>query len=120
MEEIQATMNAMNFPPGYGWNFGEEIRRAQEQQAEMGTNTLLAILCVYMVMASLFESLLHPAVIMACLPFAGVGVIWLMILTHTPFNIMAMIGMVILIGVVVNNGIVLIDHVNHHRRDGRS
>jgi hydrophobic/amphiphilic exporter-1 (mainly G- bacteria), HAE1 family len=120
MDEIEATMNAMHFPPGYGWNFGEEIRRAQEQQAEMGTNTLLAIICVYMVMASLFESLLHPAVIMACLPFAGVGVIWLMVLTHTPFNIMAMIGMVILIGVVVNNGIVLIDHVNHHRRDGRS
>ena len=117
---IEATMNAMHFPPGYGWNFGQQIRQAQEQQAEMGTNTLLAILCVYMVMASLFESLLHPAVIMACLPFASVGVIWLMVLTHTPLNIMAMIGMVILIGVVVNNGIVLVDHVNHHRRDGRS
>jgi HAE1 family hydrophobic/amphiphilic exporter-1 len=119
-DEIEATMNAMHFPPGYGWNFGQQIRQAQEQQAEMGTNTLLAILCVYMVMASLFESLLHPAVIMACLPFAGVGVIWLMVLTHTPLNIMAMIGMVILIGVVVNNGIVLVDHVNHHRREGRS
>ena len=119
-EEIEATMNAMHFPPGYGWNFGSQIRRAQEQQAEMGTNILLAILCVYMVMASLFESLLHPAIIMSCLPFASVGVIWLLVATQTPLNIMAMIGLVILIGVVVNNGIVLVDHVNHHRREGRS
>jgi HAE1 family hydrophobic/amphiphilic exporter-1 len=118
VDEIEATLNAMQFPPGYGWNFGSEIRQAREQQAEMGINTLLAILCVYMVMACLFESLLHPAVVMACLPFASLGVVWLTILTRTPFNIMAMIGMVILIGVVVNNGIVLIDHVNHLRREG--
>jgi HAE1 family hydrophobic/amphiphilic exporter-1 len=73
-----------------------------------------------MVMASLFESLVHPGVVMFCIPFASLGVIWLMIATGTPFNFMAMIGMVILIGIVVNNGIVLIDHINHLRRDGLS
>jgi HAE1 family hydrophobic/amphiphilic exporter-1 len=118
LDEIKATMNAVHFPPGYGWNFGNRIRQAQEQQGEIGINALLAILCVYMIMASLFESLLHPAVVMICLPFASLGVIWLMIATNTPFNIMAMIGMVILIGIVVNNGIVLVDHINHHRRQG--
>jgi HAE1 family hydrophobic/amphiphilic exporter-1 len=118
LDEIRATMDATHFPPGYGWNFGTRIQQAQEQQAEMGINALLAILCVYMVMASLFESLIHPGVVMLCLPFASLGVFWLMIGTNTPFNIMAMIGMVILVGIVVNNGIVLIDHINHHRREG--
>jgi len=118
LEEVRATMEATHFPPGYGWNFGSRIQQAEETQAEMGINVLIAILCVYMVMASLFESLLHPLVVMLCLPFAALGVIWLMIGTNTPFNMMAMIGMVILIGIVVNNGIVLIDHINHHRRDG--
>lgn len=118
LDEIRATMQTIHFPPGYGWNFGSEIQEAREQQNELGINALLAILCVYMVMASLFESLTHPGVVMFCLPFASLGVIWLMIATNTPFNLMAIIGMVILIGIVVNNGIVLVDHINHHRREG--
>ena len=79
---------------------------------------LLALACVFFVMASLFESLLHPLIVMFCVPFGLVGVFWIMVLTGSPFNMMAMIGMVILIGIVVNNGIVLVDHVNHHRRLG--
>jgi len=118
LDTIRATMDATHFPPGYGWNFGSRIQEARQQQSEMGINALLAVICVYMVMACLFESLIHPAVVMFCLPFASLGVIWLMIGTHTPFNLMAMIGMVILVGVVVNNGIVLVDHINHHRREG--
>jgi HAE1 family hydrophobic/amphiphilic exporter-1 len=118
LDTIDETMATVHLPPGYGWNFGSEIRERQEQQNDMAVNALLAIICVYMVMACLFESLIHPAVVMFCMPFASLGVIWLMILTGTPFNIMAMIGMVILIGVVVNNGIVLVDHINHHRREG--
>jgi HAE1 family hydrophobic/amphiphilic exporter-1 len=120
LDEVRAVMKGVHFPPGYGWNFGSEIQEAQEQQNEMLINVLLAMICVYMVMASLFESLTHPAVVMFCLPFASLGVIWLMIVTNTPFNLMAMIGMVILIGVVVNNGIVLVDHINHHRKAGLS
>jgi HAE1 family hydrophobic/amphiphilic exporter-1 len=81
-------------------------------------NALLAILCVYLMMAALFESYLHPLVIMICLPLAAVGVVWMLMLTGTSFGLMAMIGTVILIGVVVNNGIVLIDHVNHLRKEG--
>jgi HAE1 family hydrophobic/amphiphilic exporter-1 len=55
---------------------------------------------------------------MGCVPFASLGVFWVMMATSTPFNLMAMIGMVILIGVVVNNGIVLVDHINGRRRGG--
>ena len=120
LDTVRATMNQMYFPPGYGWNFGSRIRMAQEQQTEILINVILAILCVYMVMACLFESLIHPAVVMSCMPFASLGVVWLMVATNTPFNLMAMIGIVILSGIVVNNGIVLVDHINHHRREGRS
>ncbi len=120
LKEVKNTMATMHFPPGYGWNFGDRIMEAQEQQGQMLINVILAILCVYMVMASLFESLVHPAVVMFCIPFASLGVIWFMIATNTPFNLMAMIGMVILVGVVVNNGIVLVAHINQLRREGLS
>jgi HAE1 family hydrophobic/amphiphilic exporter-1 len=118
LEGIAGTMDQMVMPAGYGWNFGSSIQRAREQENQMGMNALLALACVYMIMASLFESLRHPTVVMSCVPFAGIGVVWLMIATNSPLNILAMIGIVILIGIVVNNGIVLVDHINHYRRQG--
>jgi HAE1 family hydrophobic/amphiphilic exporter-1 len=71
-------------------------------------------------MASLFESISHPLSIMLSLPFALVGVVWTLILTNTSNNLMAKIGLMVLVGVVVNNGIVLIDHINNLRRRGLS
>ncbi len=118
LDSVRTLMNGMEFPLGYGWDFGSEIREKQQQQSQMGSNMLLALACVFFVMASLFESILHPLIVMGCVPFASVGVFWIMMGTGTPFNLMAMIGMVILIGIVVNNGIVLVDHVNNHRRAG--
>ena len=118
LDAVRTTMAAMALPAGYGWNFGSRMMRQEQQENELGLNALLALVCVYMIMAALFESLRHPLVVMSCVPFAGLGVAWFMMATGTPFNFMAMIGIVILIGIVVNNGIVLIDHVNHHRREG--
>lgn len=118
LKDIRVLLDQIEMPLGYGWSFGSQIVRSQQQQSEMGMNMILALFCVFFVMASLFESLLHPLVVMACVPFASIGVFWVMMATGSPFNLMAMIGMVILIGIVVNNGIVLIDHVNHRRRLG--
>ncbi len=120
LKKILPLMNGMDLPLGYDWNFGSNIMRAQQQQNDMGINMLLALACVFFVMASLFESLLYPLVVMGTVPFASLGVFWLMMATGTPFNMMAMIGIVILIGVVVNNGIVLIDHINNRRKEGLS
>lgn len=120
LEEVSAIMNTVTLPPGYAWSFNRRIQEKDAQAQQMLINALLAILCVYLVMAALFESYLHPLVIMTCLPLAAVGVIWLLAVTQTPFGLMAMIGVVILIGVVVNNGIVLIDHVNNLRKGGMS
>ncbi|MCB9463387.1 MAG: efflux RND transporter permease subunit [Candidatus Eisenbacteria bacterium] len=120
VDQARALMSAVQLPAGYSWSFGREMQRTQEQQGQMGTNVLLALFCVYLVMAALFESFLHPLVIMFCVPFALLGVVWTLLLTGTPLNILAMIGVIILIGVVVNNGIVLLDHVNGLRRAGLS
>jgi len=120
LDKIRALMTSLELPFGYGWNFGSRIERKQQQNSEMGLNMLLALACVFFVMASLFESLMYPLVVMGCVPFASLGVFWIMMATGTPFNLMAMIGMVILIGIVVNNGIVLIDHINTRRRSGLS
>jgi HAE1 family hydrophobic/amphiphilic exporter-1 len=118
-EKVSAVMNTMRFPLGYSWSFSDEFQRERERQTEMLLNILLAVVCVYLVMAALFESLLHPLIIMSCLPFSLVGVIWALLITGTDLGLMVFIGLVILIGIVVNNGIVLVDHVNNFRRDGK-
>jgi HAE1 family hydrophobic/amphiphilic exporter-1 len=117
-DRVEQVMDSIEMPAGYSWSYGRQMRQAQQQQSEMGINILLALACVYLVMAALFESYLHPLVIMLCIPFAAFGVIWTLLLSGTPFNLFAMIGMVILTGVVVNNGIVLLDHINYLRRGG--
>jgi HAE1 family hydrophobic/amphiphilic exporter-1 len=119
LAQVRRTLGDVEFPLGYGWSFGEEIERSQQQQSEMGLNMLLALACVFFVMAGLFESLVLPLVVMACVPFASLGVFWTLMATGTPLNLMAMIGIVILIGIVVNNGIVLVDHVGRRLREGR-
>jgi len=116
--DVAQLMESIEYPLGYSWSFSSEMQERDAQQSQMGINAILAIICVYMLMAALFESFLHPLVIMICLPLAAVGVVWALLLTGTPLGIMAMIGIVILIGVVVNNGIVLIDHVNNFRKAG--
>ena len=116
---VTEVMNGLTYPEGYGWSFGFWTLREDQDNQAFVFNLLLALFMVYFVMASLFESLAHPLAIILSLPFAAVGVSWFLLLTNTPFNMMAMIGMLVLIGVVVNNGIVLVDHINNLRREGR-
>jgi HAE1 family hydrophobic/amphiphilic exporter-1 len=115
---VQREMEAMNFPTGYSWSFGQGVEEEDATQKEMLINLLLALALVYLVMAGLFESLLHPFAIMLALPFAFVGIAWMCLLTGSPFNLMAQIGLLILVGIVVNNGIVLIYHVHQLRERG--
>lgn len=81
----------------------------------LGLALLAAVLLVYMVMASQFESLLNPFIILFTIPLAFIGVIWGLFITGTTLSITAMIGGMLLIGIVVNNGIVLIDYINQLR-----
>ena len=113
-------MDSLNMPPGYSWSWNDRILEQQTEDAEMGVNMLLALILVYLVMASLFESLTQPFAILFAIPFALPGTAWMLAVTGTPFNLMAQIGLLILMGIVVNNGIVLVDHMNHFRRQGLS
>ncbi|MGE5624156.1 MAG: efflux RND transporter permease subunit [Bacillota bacterium] len=117
---IKELMDNISWPPGYSWSFGENVQNDDTDNQTMITNMLLAALMIYIVMAALFESLLHPAAILSGIVFSIFGVFWFFLLTGTAFGIMAMIGILILMGVVVNNGIVMIDHINQLRREGLS
>lgn len=117
-EEIEAGMDALALPPGVSWSFGERISRQDTDLRNMAVNYLLALLLIYIVMAAQFESLSHPFAILVSIPYALWGAAWLLLATGSPFNLMAQIGLLILMGIVVKNGIVLIDHVNALRRGG--
>jgi HAE1 family hydrophobic/amphiphilic exporter-1 len=116
--EVERIMNAFNLPPGYSWKFGAGFDRSDETQEIMAQNILLGIALIFIVMAALFESALYPLSIITSIAFSVIGVFWFFFLTGTTFSFMASIGIMILIGVVVNNGIVLIDHVNNLRQEG--
>ena len=118
--KLEAAMNAMQFPPGYRWSYGQNFDFANEAGQQMLFNTLIALLLVYIVMCAMFESLIYPAAILMTFVFSILGVYWLFWLTGTTFSIMASIGVLILMGVVVNNGIVMIVHINHLRLEGLS
>jgi HAE1 family hydrophobic/amphiphilic exporter-1 len=117
-ERIGALMDAFDLPPGYSWSWDDRILEQDGQGQQMAINFLLALALVYLVMASLFESLAQPFAILFSIPFALPGAVWLLAATRTPFNMMAQIGLLILMGVVVNNGIVLLDHLNQLRAAG--
>ena len=118
-KQVAGLMDSLNLPAGYSWSWNDRILDQDNQNRQMGVNFLLAVLLVYLVMASLFESLVQPLVILlSSLFFALPGAFGLLALTGTPFNLMAQIGLLILMGIVVNNGIVLLDHYNHLHRGG--
>ena len=118
---VKSLMDQIELPPGYSWKEGRGFERTDETQAMMATNILLGIACIFLVMAALFESLLLPfSIILGSILFSIFGVFLFFAATGTTFSFMAMIGIMILIGVVVNNGIVLVDHVNNLRGGGMS
>jgi HAE1 family hydrophobic/amphiphilic exporter-1 len=117
--KVEELMAQIELPPGYSWKFGRGFERQDETQQMMATNIILGVACIFLVMAALFESLLFPfSIILGSIVFSILGVFLFFAATGTTFSFMASIGIMILIGVVVNNGIVLIDHVNNLRQAG--
>ncbi|MDX9752610.1 MAG: efflux RND transporter permease subunit [bacterium] len=114
---VKESIGPMQLPSGYSIRFGGEEERRKESFDRLLFALILALILVYMVMASLFESLLHPFVIMFSMPLAAVGVIWAFALTGQTLNLMGYIGIIMLAGIVVNNAIVLVDYVNFLRRE---
>jgi HAE1 family hydrophobic/amphiphilic exporter-1 len=115
---VEAAMDSMDFPFGYEWTMSEWAERQREQSLEFLVNLLLALGLVFAVMAGLFESVRQALGLMVALPFALAGAFWVLWMTGTDFDQPAAVGLLLLIGVVVNNGIVMIEHINLYRRDG--
>jgi len=115
---IKEHMDLLKLPPGYEWKFGSGFDEDQEAMQKMVFNIILAVAIIYIVLAAQFESLIYPVSMICTILFSVVGVYWFFLLTGTTFTLMSMIGILILIGVAVNNGIVLIDHVNQLRLRG--
>ncbi|MBN8211873.1 MAG: efflux RND transporter permease subunit [Xanthomonadales bacterium] len=118
---IEETLKKVSFPAGYSFTFDQSNGFDDgEAMQQMMFNLIIALVMIYVVMAAVFESLMFPAAIMSGVLFSVFGVFWLFWLTSTEFNIMAFIGILVLMGVVVNNGIVMIEHINNLRRRGMS
>ena len=110
VEEAQAKMADIRMPAGFMWEIGGTYEDQQETFGDLILLMVLMVVLVFVIMASQFESLTYPFVIMFSLPFAVVGVIIGLAITGTPLNIMSLLGILMLIGIVVNNGIVLVDY----------
>jgi HAE1 family hydrophobic/amphiphilic exporter-1 len=115
---IDKAMEGFDMPRGYRWDKGSWFGGNEDR--EMMFPLILAVVFVFLLMGILFESFILPFAIIIAVPFAGLGVYWTLYLTKTPLDMMARIGIVILVGVVVNNAIVLIDMANRLRASGRS
>ena len=118
--EVQQVLEALNMPAGYSWSMGRSWRDARQGEEESMFSLYLALIFMYIIMASLFENFIHPLTILCTVPFSLIGVAWIFYLTNTSLNQMAYLGILVLFGIVVNNGIILLDHINFLRRSGES
>ncbi|MBN2166017.1 MAG: efflux RND transporter permease subunit [Marinilabiliaceae bacterium] len=118
VKELNQTIKKIDLPDGFKVRVaGEELKRA-ESFGNLTFALILAIILVYMVMAAQFESLLHPFTILLSIPFAGVGVVMAFLIMGQNMNIMALIGIVMLGGIAVNDSILLVDAINRNKRGG--
>ncbi len=119
-KDIQAIVDAAEVPEGLFVEVGGTIEDQVESFADMGLLLVLIVILVYIVMATQFESFRMPFIIMFSLPFAFTGVFLALYLTNTPLSLVAMIGAIMLVGIVVKNGIVIVDYMNLLRERGMS
>jgi HAE1 family hydrophobic/amphiphilic exporter-1 len=116
--ELQEQLQTVELPAGYSANVGRSFRQFRESESASLFAVLLAAGFIYLVMAALFESFIHPITILMSLPFSVLGVAVLFYLTGTTLNTNSWLGIMVLFGVVVNNGIILVDRINRLRRQG--
>ena len=115
---IQSVIDKMDIPTEIGTKIGGSMEDQQESFSDMGMLLVLILMLVYIVMAAQFESLRYPFIIMFSIPFAFVGFILSLFITGETINLMSLIGAIMLVGIVVKNGIVLVDYINLNRERG--
>jgi hydrophobe/amphiphile efflux-1 (HAE1) family protein len=117
-KDIETAMASIQMPPNFEWGFAGDVELMQESAAALGLALLLAVAFIYIVLASQFESFLEPFLIMLSLPLAIVGALLLLLATGKNIGMPAMIGIVMLMGLVTKNAILLVDYTNQLRREG--
>ena len=117
IQDLRTELAQVSRPDGYEFRFGGEWEDQQESFQQLAFAAILALLLVYMVMAAQFESLRDPFIILFSVPLAAIGIVTMLVITDTTFNMQGFLGVIVLLGIVVNNAIVLIDYTNQLRRD---
>jgi HAE1 family hydrophobic/amphiphilic exporter-1 len=113
---VQSRIGQLRLPPDFSAGFGSEWEEQQQSFNQLRLVLVLAVLLVYAVMASQYESLRDPFIIMFSIPVAAIGVVLGLLLTNTSFSMQAYIGVIMLAGIVVSNAILLVDYANTLRR----
>ncbi len=112
VKDLQKRLKTIDLPEGFSINIAGDWEQQQESFQSLKIGFFMAILLMYMIMASQFESLLHPLLILISVPLGAIGVVLILVFTDTTLNVQSYIGVVMLSGIVVNNAIVLIDYAN--------
>ena len=118
VSQVRHQLEQIELPANYHLSITGQEQKRQESMASLTFALLLSIVLVYMVMASQFESLLHPFTILLTIPLAVVGPVWAFLLLGKPLSIMAYIGIIMLAGIAVNDSIILVDAINRHKARG--
>jgi len=118
LKGVSKLMEKYSLPSGYTWGFGEQWIQQFSSEESSNFAMYLAIVMIYIIMVALFESFIHPLTIMTSIPFAFIGTFLLMYFTGTNIDDYVRLGFLVLMGIVVNNAIVLIDQINRLRRQG--
>lgn len=117
VEKIQSELQDYPLPENFSLVFSGEYEEQQKAQRDFTLSIIMAIILIYMVMAAQFERFLDPLIVMVSVPLAIIGVVPTLLITGTSINIQSLMGIVMLIGIVVNNAIVLVDYINLMRRE---
>lgn len=118
--EVQRAINRMDIPEGYSISMEGEDETINDAMSQMVLMMILAIIFIYLIMVAQFQSLMSPFIIMFTIPLAFTGGFIALFITGQEVSIIAMLGFIMLAGLIVNNGIVLIDYINQARREGMS
>jgi hydrophobe/amphiphile efflux-1 (HAE1) family protein len=117
-QDLEERFRSLPLPPGFSVQLGGQTVQQREAFGGLRFTSILALMLVYMVMASQFKSLLDPFIIMFSVPMGMIGVIWALFLTNTTLNVTSFMGIIMMVGIVVSNGVLLVEYVNELRRHG--
>ncbi len=115
-KDLETVLDNFALPVGYSIEFGDKLEELDDNMFQFANTLLMAVILIYLVMSALFESFLLPLSILTSVPLALGGSMWMLFFTHTSMDTVTLIGNILMVGVIVNNGIVIVDHINSLRR----